>query len=145
MSRIINPDSTGKQRNQDRRTIAEMLYHLMQKGNQGAIDDEARDMLATIAFCLRSIDEGIEQSAQAWEKRDYWMKAEDLRKRWYWAGRRADELAGVLLQNDWAKLPALIANLLPQFSDVKVTKLMRKDSTWKGNYSRLMREKSPSA
>jgi hypothetical protein len=87
MSRIINTDSTGKQRNQHRRTIAEMLHQLMQKSNAGEMDQEVQDMLATIVFSLREIDEGIEQSSQAWEKRDYWMKAEELRQRWSWAGR----------------------------------------------------------
>lgn len=143
MSRIVNPDSTGKQRNQLRRTIAEMLYHVMQKAGKGELDDDVRDMLATVVFSLREIDEGIEQSAQAWENRDYWMKAEELRNRWHWAGMYGDELGGVLLQDNWASLPPLLTKIHDKFKDVKVTKFTRKASDWKGAYARLMREKSP--
>ena len=86
MSRVINTDSTGKKRNQNMRTGAELLRHLSQKNT---IDDEAKDMLALLIYCLREIDEGIDSSAQAWEKRDYWMKAEEFRQRWRWGhGRR---------------------------------------------------------
>lgn len=143
MSRIVNPDSTGKQRNQLRRTIAELLHHVLQKAGRGELDNDVRDMLATIVFSLREIDEGIEQSAQAWENRDYWMKAEELRTRWHWAGSYADELSGVLLSDAWASLPPLLTKIHDKFKDVKVTKFTRKDSEWKGSYSRLMREKSP--
>ena len=68
MGRVVNTESNGKQRNQLRRTIAEMLRHLSQKST---IDDEAKDMLATIVLCLRQINDGIDESTVAWEKRDY--------------------------------------------------------------------------
>ncbi len=79
MGRVINTDSTGKRRNQHMRTAAEILRRLSQKNG---IDAEVKDMVATLVFCFREIDEGIEQSTIAWEKRDYWMKAEDFRRRW---------------------------------------------------------------
>ena len=73
MSRVINVNNPTKIRNQHRRTIAEILRHLIQKPE---MDAEARDMAAMLVYLLRGIQEGIEQSATAWEKRGYWMKAE---------------------------------------------------------------------
>ena len=140
MSRVINTDSTGKKRNQNMRTGAELLRHLSQKK---AIDDEAKDMLALLIYCLREIDEGIDSSAQAWEKRDYWMKAEEFRQRWRWAGDMADELQALVFEDAWQRLPEVMVKLFPKFSDIKINKFMRKPSVWQGSYQRLIRERPP--
>ncbi|MDX2160748.1 MAG: hypothetical protein SF162_05435 [bacterium] len=142
MGRVINPDSTGKQRNQLMRTAAEMLRALTQKQD---LDDDARDMAATIVFCLREIDEGIEASAQAWEKRDYWNKAEELRQRWMWPGSVADELSAILLSENWGNLPPMLVKMLPYFAEIKITKLTRKPDDWQGAYMRLLQERPPTA
>lgn len=140
MGRVINTDSPGKRRNQQMRTVAEILRHLSQK--QG-IDDEVKDMVATLVYCLRDIDEGIDHSALAWEKRDYWMKAEEFRNRWHWVGLYADELLGLVLADQWDALPAMMVKLFPHYADINVTKFTRKASDWKGNYEQLIRERPP--
>jgi hypothetical protein len=138
MGRVINTDSTGKKRNQNMRTVAEILRRLSQKNT---VDDEVRDMAAMLVFCFREVDEGIEQSAEVWEKRDYWMKAEEFRKRWSWAGAMADEIQAMIYKDDWSQLPQIVVKLLPRVSDIKITKLTRKESLWEGSYQRLIAEK----
>jgi len=138
MGRVINTDSTGKRRNQNMRTAAEILRRLSQKT---AVDDDVKDMVAMLVYCFREIDEGIDQSAAAWEKRDYWMKADEFRLRWGWAGGAADELQAVIYQDAWHRLPEIIVKLLPRFSDITITKFTRKESLWKGVYERLMGER----
>lgn len=138
MSRVINTDSTGKKRNQNMRTSAELLRHLSQKN---AIDAETKDMIALLVYCLREIDEGIDQSSAAWEKRDYWMKAEEFRERWRWVGLMADQLQHLVFEDAWDELPGTLVRLFPHFSDITINKFMRKPSLWKGCYEQLMREK----
>lgn len=140
MGRVINPESAGKQRNQLMRTVAELLRHLTQKQ---ALDDEAKDMVSALVFCFREIDEGIDASAAAWEKRDYWMKADELRQRWAWAGRIADELQAMIFKEDWHNLPAIMVKIMPYVSDIKITKLTRKEDAWQGSHMRLLRERAP--
>lgn len=140
MSRVINTDSTGKQRNNLMRTIAEMLRRLSQKP---AIDDEAKDMLALIVYCLRGIDEGIDSSAAAWEKRDYWMKADELRTRWAWTGAIAAQVEQIILKELWNDLPMMMVKLMPYFGDIDVNKLTRKESLWRGCYTRFLQEQPP--
>jgi len=137
MGRVIKTDSTGKQRNQLMRTCAEILRHLSQKQD---VDDEVRDMVATLVFSLRQIDDGIDRSIEAWEKRDYWIKAEQFRTRWTWVSLAADQLTAMIRSDDWQQLPAIIMRLYPHFADIKITKLTRKPSTWAGSYARLLRE-----
>lgn len=137
MSRVINPDSPNKIRNQCRRTIAELLRRMSQKG---AIDAEARDMAAAIVYMLREIDDSVEQTVTAWEKRGYWMKAERFLRQWEWAREAAANLDDVLRNEAWDLLPGLLADLFPRFSDVQVKRLTRPPSAWKGAYEQLMNE-----
>ena len=135
---IINTDSTGKQRNQAMRTGAELLRHLSQKAQ---IDDEVKDMLAALIYALREIDEGIDSSASAWEKRDYWMKADELRVRWEWTARLADQMTALVYEERWGDLPAMMVKLFPYFAEIKITKMTRKEDEWRGAYGQLMKER----
>jgi hypothetical protein len=138
MGRVINTDSTGKNRNQALRSVAELLRRLSQKPE---FDDEAKDMVATLVYCFREIEEGIDSSASAWEKRDYWMKADELRTRWDWVSRMKDQLQTIAFNENWDQLPPIFIKLLPYVSDIKITKMTRKEDLWMGNYARLLREK----
>lgn len=139
MSRVINTDSPGKRRNQLMRTCAELMRHLSQKTD---VDDETKDMLALLVICLRQIEAGIDESAQAWEKRDYWMKSEEFRQRWRWAGEMAEQLHMVVIEEQWGKMPEMMIKLVPHFADITVNKFTRKPSLWKGAYQRLLKEDS---
>lgn len=139
MGRVINTEGAGQQRTYHMRTGAELLCHLSQKET---LDSEARDMLATLVFSFRAIEEGIEQSASAWEKRDYYLKADELRRRWDWSGRAESDLEAVLIQERWNDVPAVMASLFPHLSEVTVTKFMRKEKDWAGAYGRLLAEQS---
>ncbi len=137
MGRVINTNGPGKRRNQLMRTVAEVLRRMSQKTE---IDDEAKDMAALMYFCLVDIDKSIDEAVEAWEKRDYWKKAEEFRYKWRWAGYLAAELKQVILKDEWEKLPALMAQLIPHFADIKINKFTRKADTWLGSYQRLKQE-----
>ncbi|MCS7070406.1 MAG: hypothetical protein NZM00_02800, partial [Anaerolinea sp.] len=113
------------------RTVAEVIRHL---GQKQVIDDEAKDMISLLVYCFREIDEGIEASAQAWEKRDYYLKAEELRTRWGWAGRMADELQQLVFTENWDALPGYLLKIVPHVSDIKITKMTRSPEEWFGRY-----------
>jgi len=137
MSRVISIESPGKTRNQHRRTIAEALRRLGQKPK---LDGEAKDLVALIVFCLHGMADTVDQTIEAWEKRDYWMKAERFREQWRWLEPTADELSGVIYQGKWDQLPAVLAHLMPHFADVKVKQMTRKPALWQGAFERFMGE-----
>ena len=109
MARIINTANPGKLRNQARRTIAEMLRHLMTKGT---LDDEARDMAAMLVYLLREIKQTVDESAAAWEKRGYWMKVERFVRDYEWIPELAANIGDVIRHGAWDLLPELLADLL---------------------------------
>ena len=139
MSRIIHTYSPGKRRNQLRRTIAEILRHLTLKGQ---LDEEAKDMAATLVLALREISETVEESTVAWEKRNYFLKADRFRRKFDWIPLHVKRLRQLIVEERWEKLPPELAMLAPYFQDIRVIQLTRPSSTWDGNYQLLKEERS---
>ena len=137
MSRVISTQGPGKARNQHRRTIAEALRRLSQKPN---LDDEAKDLSALIVFSLHGMADTVDRTISAWEKRDYWMKAERFREQWRWLEPTADELSAVIYEGRWNQLPLVLAQLLSHFADVKVKQMTRKPAVWQGAYEKFMQQ-----
>ncbi|MBI5564041.1 MAG: hypothetical protein HY870_04025 [Chloroflexi bacterium] len=136
MSRITHIDGTPtQQRNAIRRSIAEILRRMMEKK---AVDDETKDMLAFIVVGLRGMNDSIDSSATAWEKRDYYLKADQLRREWLWLPDTADRLEAILRSNDWATAPIELAGLAARFSDVKVATFTKSPTLWQGAYKKLL-------
>ena len=137
MSRVINTNGPGPRRNQAKRTIAEALRHLREKPK---LDAETKDLAAIIAFSLREISETVEESATAWDDRDYYLKADRFRRDWMWAGQSNRELTTILRDGHWDALPPALAKLLPHVADVTITKFTRSADVWAGAYVRLTSE-----
>lgn len=135
MSRVISTQGPGKTRNQHRRTIAEMLRRLSQKQQ---LDDEAKDLTAIIVFSLHGIADTVDQTITAWEKRDYWIKAERFREEWRWVEPTADELSAIIYEGQWNRLPVILAQLMPHFADIRIKQLTRKPVLWQGAYEKFM-------
>jgi len=137
MSRVVNISSPGKLRENHRRTIAEALRLLMCKRS---IDEEARDLAATIVFSLREIAKTVEVTTAAWEDRDYYLKADRFRLEWEWVKPTAARLQEIITKGRWSELPAVLAQLAPRFADIRIAKMTRPPETWASAYERLMKE-----
>lgn len=137
MSRVINTNSPNKIRNYNRRTIAEILQRL---GKKTAVDQETKDMTACIVYCLRELYATAETTAIAWEKRDYWIKAERFLREWEWTREMAANIEDVIREDAWDLLPQLMMDLFPYFSDIGVKSLTRKPITWHNAQSKLLAE-----
>lgn len=135
MGRVINTNEPGKRRSHEMRTVAEIIRAL---GQKQAIDDDVRDMCATIVFSLREVHDTVEESVQAWEKRNYWKKADDFQEQWYWASQTANQFEKMIREEKWDDLPTMMMKLYPRISDIEINKSMRSPDDWVGNYERLI-------
>ncbi|MFP3896713.1 MAG: hypothetical protein ACLFV5_07760 [Anaerolineales bacterium] len=142
MARVINLRDPGKLRHRARRTIAEILRRLTSKPT---LDVEARDMAATVVFCLRDIAKTIEVTTTAWERRNYYLKADRFRLQWEWVTPTAENLCDLIIKERWKHLPGELAELASHFSDIRVARMTRDASTWQGNYQRLLAQKDEPA
>lgn len=134
MSRVINPDSVGKERTRLTKSIALCLRE-MAKMKEVAAD--TKDMAAFIALALQSIAEGIDASVAAWEKRDYWVKADKFRMEWMWAGQTAAKMKEAVLKDDWAAVAMLLPQIAAKLGNVVVSENHRLGKPWQGAYALL--------
>lgn len=134
MGRVINPNSAGKERNRLVKTVALSIRELTQRGEPDAL---ARDLAAYIVLALQRVDETVDQSVLAWEKRGYWVKADRFRLDWSWAGRYAAEIKTALLNEDWAAVAVGAAHISAKISAVKVSPRHRMGKPWEGAWEKL--------
>jgi hypothetical protein len=134
MSRVINPDSVGKQRAQLTKAIVLSIRELARQKDTGT---ETRDLAAFISYALKTISEGIDSSVTAWEKRDYWIKADKFRMEWAWAGLTAEKMRIAVLSEDWSTIALLSAQIAQKFSKIQVSENHRLGRPWVGAFKQL--------
>lgn len=137
MSRVINPDSAGKQRTKLTKSVVLALRELARQNDTGA---EAHDLAAFIAVALRAVSEGIDGSVAAWEKRGYWVKADKFRMEWAWTGPLSEKLRAALTAEDWGSIAMLAAQVGQRLGKVQVADNHRLGKPWLGAYERMQRE-----
>lgn len=138
MTRIIKTGQTpAKRRHAHMRSCAEVLRLLAQRNG---FDEEAKDMLAFLVFNLRDIYKTIDESARAWDDRNYWKKAEGLREKWRWSRVAGDKLEKLIRNKDWHEIPVFLLTLIPHFQSITITAVTRDSDWWCGAYRALMRK-----
>lgn len=110
---------------------------LRQLAQQTDFGDEARDLAAFIALALGAINEGIDPSVAAWEKRGYWVKADRFRMEWAWTGPMSKRLTGALLQGDWGEVAQLSVQVAQKLDRIQVSNNSRVGKPWEGAFERL--------
>jgi len=134
MSRVINPDSAGKERTRLTKAIVITIRELARQTNTG---QEARDQAAFIALALQSVAEGIDVSVAAWEKRNYWIKADRFRMEWAWAGQMGERMKTAVLDDDWASVAMLSVQIGEKLSKIKVSEKHRMGQPWVGAFQQI--------
>jgi len=135
MSRVINPESAGKERTQLTKAIVAAVREL---AKQREVTDQAKDLAAFIALALKSISEGIDVSVAAWEKRGYWVKADRFRMDWVWTGQYADKMRTAILTEDWGSVAMLSAQIAQKFGKIVVSENHRFGKPWVGAHKQLV-------
>ncbi len=134
MSRVINPNAAGKERTRLTKAIVITIRELTK---QSEPNDATRDMAAFIALALQTIADGIDVSVAAWEKRDYWVKADRFRMEWAWAGQLGEKMKTAVLEVDWAGVAMLSAQIAQKLHKVKVSERHRMGRPWVGAWEEL--------
>jgi hypothetical protein len=134
LSRVINPDSAGKERTRLTKGIVIAIRELAHQSEPGA---EARDLAAFIALALSIISGTIDTSVAAWEKRDYWVKADKFRMEWAWSGSYAEKMKLAVLNDDWGNVAQVAAQTAQKLNKVTVPPGHRLGRPWVGAWNEL--------
>ncbi len=138
MTRIIQTTTPGKERTYFSKAIVVTIRELLR---QKAPDHNTQDMLAFIILALEEIASGIDQSVAAWEKRDYWVKADKYRMQWRWTGEVAKILKIAFKKENWKEITSLLVEVMGNFKDIKVSDRHRMGKPWLGAHEKYLKEK----
>ena len=137
MSRVINLETTGKERTRLVKGIVLALRSLMQ---QGGLDEQTRDLAAFIALALEATAATIDSSVEPWEKRGYWIKADRFRMEWSWSERFGKAMRQAVLNEEWMEVARLSADLAGRLGEVKIPQRNHLGTPWVGAWRRLRGE-----
>lgn len=134
MSRLIKTDTAGKDRTRLTKSIVLAVREL---AKQNDVTSETKDLAAFITLALRTISKGIDESVAAWEKRDYWVKADRFRMEWMWTGQTANKVEDALLRDDWGAIAMILPQVASKLSKIQVSDNHRLGRPWVGAYEKL--------
>ena len=140
MGRVINPNTSGKQRTQLIRVSAIANRELLAKNR---LDCEAWDIAAFLSFTLSAIYSSIEPTVQAWEKRGYWVKADRFRYEWQWADYLGKDMSRAVLAEDWKAVQDLAGKIQIKFAGEKISVAHRQGTPWVGAWEKLQNSINP--
>ena len=135
---IKTTESGTTLRNRLARSIVLAIRTLMQ---QGSPDEKSLDMAAYIVLALEKINETIDAAMVAWEKRDYWVKADQFRREWAWIEGSQARLKAAVLSQDWASIATEAISIGQRFSNVKIAEKNRIGEPWVGAWNALKQAK----
>ena len=134
LSRVINPDSAGKERTRLAKGVVLAIRELAQQDEPGP---KSRDLAAFISLALALIAETIDVSVAAWEKRGYWVKADKFRMDWAWSGQYAEKMKQVVLKDDWNSVAQVAAQIAQKLCKVNVPPRHHLGQPWAGAWEEL--------
>lgn len=134
---IKNQESGTTLRNRLSRGIVLAIRLLME---QGAPDEKSLDKVAFVVLALDKISESVDLSAMAWEKRDYWVKADAFRMEWEWAIGSSKRVKEALFSKDWPQIATELITVAQKLHKVQISPNNRIGEPWVGAYAALLKQ-----
>jgi hypothetical protein len=134
LGRVINPERPGKIRE---RLLKELVIALEDYKNLDGASVQTKDIAAFIALTLTAISQTAERTALAWEKRDYWIKADRFRNEWIWVSMYGNRMQAAVLDGDYSLIHATATDILEFVNDIELPKRHRLGTPWTGAYQVL--------
>jgi len=103
-------------------------------------EKEQRDILACIILCLIEVEKSVSTTIKSWEKRDYWVKAENFIQEWSWLPKLRSDLEVNYLQNTSTSIKDVINRLEKKLKSMDI-KSSRVDNFWTGCEQKIQRKK----
>ncbi|NMB63045.1 MAG: hypothetical protein GYA18_12015 [Chloroflexi bacterium] len=133
MSRVINRNNYSSQRTSYMRFVATALRHLPQDNR---VDDNYKDIGVFIFLTLREISNSVQKTIQPWEKRGYWVKADQFRKEWEWLDPLYNAMKKKIHDQAWNDLKSELQTLCEICCDYPPYQRMPVSDPWRGSWKK---------
>lgn len=137
MSRIINSDTPSQQRTKLLKLIANVV-HILEENN--SILGDLNDLIAFIVLSLMEIEKTINKTTAPWEKREYWVKADQFRREWKWVGENIKILLSSRTSAGWDNIPLEIGVLKDKLKDINIPRKFKDNRYWLGAFAVLLKK-----
>jgi hypothetical protein len=129
VSRVFRPQSAASKR----RKLLQYLKSAVIASKGKTLDEyENRDLAAFICQVLEDIAESVKATASAWEKRGYWVKADQFMAQWSWIETSFRQATGALECGELQPQSVISQQLEDHLEDIKLSSRMRNQKPWKG-------------
>jgi hypothetical protein len=142
MTRFIKTESGSSLRT---KLLKSIIITIRELGMQNEVDGDTKDMIAFIILSLQKVTESIEEAVVAWEKRDYWLKADRFRLDWEWVNKASNDLYHALLEDDWSRISSLIPIIAAKCKNIKLNVKVSPMKIWAGAYNNLIHKNKKGA
>jgi hypothetical protein len=129
LSTVINPESAARFR---KKLLQHVALALRVGANRDGTQGEYKDILAFIVLSLHAIASSVDQTATAWERRGYWVKADRFRLEWKWVEDAETSLTQALKREDWKVAAQVGSELAVRLKDVHISNRMVRSQPWVG-------------
>ena len=133
MTRIIRTDSPARYRQRLLKALASAFQYIRHEKTNEA---QKKDIYAFTLLTLEALSKSIDQTASAWEKRDYWIKADRLRDTWKWVSEAHKHLQTALQNNEIEGAYQQIESLHEQTESIKLPRNRPGQDLWQGAWSK---------
>jgi hypothetical protein len=134
LSRVINPDSVGKERTKLTKNIVKAIRALILQKEPNQL---TMDLAAYISLALEEIHNTVDVSVEAWEKRGYWIKADRFRLDWEWTEIYSTQMKNATLTKNWGEVASLSAKIAQKFSNIKLAPNNRLGEPWQDAWKKI--------
>ncbi|GAP20988.1 hypothetical protein [Leptolinea tardivitalis] len=134
MTRVIATEGGTRERTRLSKAVVKAIRLLAQ---QEKPDDESRDLAAFISIALDQMYKSVETSVVAWEKKDYWVKADRFRMEWEWCSRASAAMEKAVLSDDWGTVASTAGLIAQKLMKVQLAPGARVGTPWVGAYKQL--------
>ncbi len=137
LGRVINPERPGKIRE---RLLKMLVITLEEYQSLDGVSEQTKDIAAFIALTLEAISQTVERTASAWEKRDYWIKADSFRNEWIWVSMYGNRMQAAVLDGNYSLVHSTAMDIVEFVKDIEVPKSHRLGTPWNGAYQVLKKK-----
>ena len=133
VSRVLRIETGTTRRARILRGLSQALRAAAQTKDSSAM--ERKDILAFLAMGLTSLQESVEETGSAWERRAYWVKADRFRLQWAWIPRILAPLEESLHHGDLIRGSACALEIAAILAELKVKAGRTKGRPWEGAWN----------
>jgi hypothetical protein len=118
LGRVIHTTNPTRQRNL---ALKKMISSIREFLRSPAQETGLFELAASLTASLQEIYDSVDRTAEAWEKRDYWLKADAFRRQWSWVERFLTGMKTSLASQNRTELQTQIIALGEKLGSMKTS------------------------